>query len=407
MHIKKIFAAIFTVAMMLTFIPGTAMAATTGWQQTSSGWRYYTDSSNYVKSAWKSIGGKWYYFNGSGYALTNTWQDIDGKLYHFSGSGAMDTNKWIDCGKSSMAALADSYGTANDIWSQYKNTRNWRYVGADGAAYIGWKKVGTQWYYFEDGSNYSKDFLGYMSYGPALDNTNTLYWFDKDGKYVKNSWIYIYIEKSECWLYFGADGKGYADKWLKSGNKWYYFDNDYVMISNTTDVFIGGTYYDFDNNGACKNPDGRRSPGWHQVVNGTYVTDNGWCFYNAQGYLCKGWQKINNNWYLFDSKNGIMKTGYLQIDGKYYYIRDSGILQTGWFQLPSDNKNWYYAGPDGAVYKGQWLNQNGKWYYFRNQTFGPTMVANTTDFLINGKYYDFDANGVCMNPNGRTEKAVG
>ena len=209
MHIKKIFAAIFTVAIMISFVPATVMAAGTGWQQTSSGWRYYTDSSNYVKNAWKSDGGKWYYFNSSGYALTDKWEYIDGKYYHFSKSGAMETNKWIDCGKADIAAVAAAY----DCLSQYKNAHYWRYVGADGAAYIGWKKVGNQWYFFEDGNNYSSDdYLGYMSYGPTFDNTDTLYWFDKDGKYVKNTWMYINIDKTSCWLYFGSDGKGYCDK---------------------------------------------------------------------------------------------------------------------------------------------------------------------------------------------------
>lgn len=400
MNIKKIIASVFTVAMMLSFIPANVMADSTGWQQTSSGWRYYTDSKNYVKNSWKSDGGKWYYFNSSGYALTDIWEYIDGKLYHFSKSGAMETNKWIDCGTSAISTLANYYGKQYPFWSQYKNVRSWRYVGADGAAYTGWKKIGNQWYFFEDGSNfYSKDSLGLMSYGPVLDSTGTLYCFDKDGKYVVNTWVHLAIEQTDCWFYFGADGKGYADKWLKSGNNWYYFDNEYSMLSGVNDVFIGGTYYDFDKNGACKNPDGRRSSGWHK-------TDKGWCFYNTQGYLCKGWQRINNEWYLFDNKTGIMRTGYLEINGKYYYLRDSGVLQTGWFKLPGGDF-WFYAGSDGAVYKGQWLNQNGKWYYFKNQTFSPYMVSNTTDFLINGKYYDFDANGVCMNPGGRTEKAVG
>ena len=105
MRIKKILASVLTAVVIITTFAATAFAAGTGWQEESSGkWRYYTDSSTYVKNDWKQIGGKWYLFDYSGYAYMDAWVRVYGsgqtKIYHFDKNGAMETNKWIDCGKS-------------------------------------------------------------------------------------------------------------------------------------------------------------------------------------------------------------------------------------------------------------------------------------------------------------------
>lgn len=71
-------------------------------------------------------------------------------------------------------------------------------------------------------------------------------------------------------------------------------------------------------------------------------------------------------------------------------------MVTGW-QMYSNY--WIYAGSNGKLYSNKWLNYKGKWYYFNGNC---AMVENRTDYLIDGKAYDFDSEGVCLNPyNGR------
>jgi len=148
MKLKKVLTAAITCGMFLSFIPSTAMADTIGWQGSdSSGWRYCTSADSYVKKDWKQIGGKWYYFGEDGYAFLDTWAFIDGKLYHFGKSGAMDKNKWISCGdykiSEALEELATRYANFDEVLDEYRNLKNWRYVGSDGAAYTGWNKVGN------------------------------------------------------------------------------------------------------------------------------------------------------------------------------------------------------------------------------------------------------------------------
>lgn len=48
------------------------------------------------------------------------------------------------------------------------------------------------------------------------------------------------------------------------------------------------------------------------------------------------------------------------------------------------------------MYKDKWLKEGSNWYYFDNKG---VMVTDYTDCLIDGKLYDFNDYGVCMNPN--------
>ncbi|WP_406585044.1 hypothetical protein [Clostridium beijerinckii] len=78
------------------------------------------------------------------------------------------------------------------------------------------------------------------------------------------------------------------------------------------------------------------------------------------------WKSINNSWYFMDN---------------------SGKIQTGWVQ---DNGYWYYLGSDGTMKTG-WLQDGGKWYYLWSNG---QLAVNTT---IQG--YTSDSNGVCTLAN--------
>ena len=400
MGIKKVLASVLTTVVVISSFASTSLAAGTGWQQDSSGWRYYTSDSTYVKGNWKEIGGKWYFFNYSGYAVMNSWYYIDGKVYHFDSNGAMEKNKWIDCGKANYSYQVEQFikesGTTDTSWNQYLNLRDWRYVGSDGAAYTGWAKLNGKWYFFEDGSNSSNyNYLGLMSYGICYDTNHDLYAFDKNGQYETNTWVNV---SEEYWIRLGGNGKAFKSEWLKESGKWYYFDASCKMIANTSNYCINGKSYAFDKSGVCTNPSGSSArSGWSQA-NGS-----DWYYY-TNGTAAKGWKQISGNWYYFDTTTGVMYTGQRTISGKQYYFASSGEMQKGWIHLTKKSTFgdfWIYAGSDGVLYANKWLKSGNNWYYFASASYSCAMVCNRTGWYISGLYYDFDANGVCTNPSGR------
>ncbi|WP_034442303.1 hypothetical protein [Butyrivibrio sp. AE2032] len=364
MSIKKLIASALTAGFILSFIPAAALADTAGWQGSySDGWKYYTSADEYVKSDWKQIGGKWYHFNASGIMETgwiqdggkwyylksngqmtsDSWELLGGKLYHFNKSGVMETNKWIDCGEyyiyGQVAEDAGSNPEFEKILSEYRGKRLWRYVGSDGAAYVGWKKVGGVWYHFNgllngdyyiDTDETHQSSYAVMTYGMFYDRDEDAYYnFDGNGKYRKNCWFKFFgYYGATDWYYSGSDGKLYSG-WKQMNGKWYYFGSD-----------------DFGTN-----------------------------------YMYTGIREFYSK-----DKNG--KTVYEQ-----YCFHKNGYMMTGWIQL---GDYWYYAGSNGSIYMKKWLNLGGKWYYFDYQGI---MAANAENFEIDGKGYDFDSNGVCINPN--------
>ena len=81
---------------------------------------------------------------------------------------------------------------------------------------------------------------------------------------------------------------------------------------------------------------------WKQSSSGS------WSFEKTGGGLALGWNFLyyNNreNWYFFDN-NGIMRTGWVEWNGSWYYLNP---VSDGYM---------------GAMYTG-WHLIDGKWYYF-------------------------------------------
>ncbi len=230
-----------------------------------------------------------------------------------------------------------------------------------------------------------------------------------------NGWI----QDGNDWKYYTTEDGFVKENWKQVDGIWYYFNADGIMLSGIENYRIHGKYYSFSANGACKNPLGMRAPknGWfrecvEQVVN----SDSSKYFYRDKlireyryywhyfenGKDNSGWRTINGKTYYFQ-EGGWMLTGsqYNVIaDGDYYWFTDNGYLITGWIK---DSDAWYYAGSDGKLIKDQWLELDGKWYYF---TSNYRLVTNVSKFVINGRVYSFDHNGVCQNPDAaRTNEA--
>ena len=158
---------------------------------------------------------------------------------------------------------------------------------------------------------------------------------------------------------------------------------------------------------------------WYTFPNSTYYIrgasteiDGKWYRFDKRGYMVTGWQldeyttntgEFKRRWSYYDPVNGDYKTGWLLIDGKWYYLYGDGPrggrqnidgklyyfdpvtfeMKTGWMLLDDPNPSWYYFDPvSGALPEG-WKNIDGKWYYFKYSA-----VKGSRE--IDGKFYYFD-----------------
>lgn len=108
-------------------------------------------------------------------------------------------------------------------------------------------------------------------------------------------------------------------------------------------------------------------------------------FYDATGNLVKSsWINSDGKWYYFDEL-GTMIIGWKNISNNWYYFLEDGSRATGWIKK---NSEWYYLGEDGIMKTSSWANIKGSWYHFNNDGI---MDKNT---VIDG--YKIDSNGVVI-----------
>ena len=396
MRLKKIMAAFISAGAIIAIASLTSLADSTGWSGSDiDGWRYYTSDNVYVKEDWKQIGGVWYYFTNDGYAITDNWAFIAGKLYHFAKNGSLDTNKWIDCGSYTY----DSKYVPTI--SEYFKSRNWRYVGSNGAAYTGWHQIGGKWYWFEDGRTdyYDKErHYGLVHYGYFEDSDGSLYNFDPNGQMRANCW---YQGFNDDWWYFGSNGAAY-DGWHKMNGKWYHFDDLYgspkCMMTGVHSEFETGDIFLFDRDGAMLT-------GWQTFgARWYYADENGYCYRSK-------WHSENGKWYYFADNGRMVEnvTDYY-IAGRLYSFDSKGVCTNpnnpkqvyGWVDLEKGKCDYYpefrtakaYVGSNGVEYREKWLKSDGYWYYFNKNGI---MYADYKTIMIDGDTFDFEDDGKCLN----------
>ena len=392
MRFKKLMAAVLTSGMILSFVPATAMADSTGWRSDEWGWKYYTSDSEYYIDTWKEIDGNWYYFYEDGYVLVDTFAWIDGDMYHFDAKGRMDKNKWIPC----RYFITGYNDDGHPIYD--KSRSQWRYVGANGKVYSGWKKINGSWYFFGDektGSVYND--YGIMATGQPyfVDNgkqERLEYYFADNGKMVTNSWVQ---NQYGSWGFYGSDGRAYKG-WHKISNKWYFFDYSYEMKT--------GILFDWENDGSVwfLDPSGalNTTPGWHKDPSTGF-----YCYLKSggKGYQSE-WLKVGKKWYYFD-RFGQMVSGCknVLINDKLYDFDSNGVCSNpdsgrpvkGWQQISvlymdGPATSLAYADSKGELYRDKWLTQGSSTYYFDEQGH---MVFDYDGFTLDGKLYKVDASG--------------
>ena len=238
------------------------------------------------------------------------------------------------------------------------------YLQSSGAMKTGWQKISNTWYYF-DGSG------AMVSNGWRWINSKC-YYFDKNGKMAADTWIgEYYVDADGAWV---KGKQKETDKWIQSSGRWWYRHADGSYTRSGWE-YIGSKWYYFDQNG------------W--MVTGWQKVKGSWYYMESKGAMVNsGWKWINSKCYYFD-KNGKMAAN-TWIDGSYVdasgvWIKDKkqepeNVTKTGWVQYSG---HWMYYNPDGSYVKSNWKSVNSIWYYFDQNGW---MVTGWMT-LSSGKYY--------------------
>lgn len=94
------------------------------------------------------------------------------------------------------------------------------------------------------------------------------------------------------------------------------------------------------------------------------------------------WQQVGNTWYCY--RNGVIQTGWVLYNSKWYYLDSAGAMAIGWKQV---NGQWYYFDGSGVMLTG-WQDIGNHRFYL-----GTDGVMADKNTYIDGVWYRFDENG--------------
>lgn len=332
-----------------------AEAVRNGWYKSGGKWYYYVNG--VMKTGWISDGGKWYYCDPvEGYMLTGL-QTVKGKLYLLGIDGAMVTG-W-------QSINFETY-----------------YFDADGAAVKGWFKYKNKWYYLSpDDYHMLHNEMISIPHAGLLYN----YYLGSNGA-MKTGWVRPYGDSE--WYYFDSNGRSVRD-WRKIGSKWYYFNEDGSMVTGLKIIKENGVdhYYFFNRNGAMVT-------GWHKAYGHSEMFGDStfWYYFDKNGRAVSGWKKINGDWYYFNPQTHEMYVGFVYVaeSSNYYFFDNTGIMQTGWQRpfLSEGNDAWYYFNDSGTPHTG-WVDDFGDWSYYDNGC-----MATGLWYVKAGELFYFDRDGI-------------
>lgn len=341
--IKKIISTCLIATSMLTVLP---ISASAEWKELGKNKYGYIENDK-LYNGWKLLDYTLLY-KGNGLSEDNSAKKV---WYYFDENGVMKVNSWVKSGDKWYYLKIDGSMATNCIENGYA-------IGADGA----WIE-GSGWRQLEYYGKHSR----------RSENEND--------------------PANKAWFYFDQNGLLKTNSWVETNGKWYYVRDDGSMATN---CFIDG--YPIDMFGAWIS-DG----GWKK-------DDKGWWFSYGEG---KGypieWKSFDDPLYdAYDYKNltdgttkyffgrdGYMKTGWIQYDSKWYYLKDDGSMAT------NTTVDGYVIGDDGAS-----IDRLGKFDWSEDiitvpQEYTYPLGTKTVKFdVVNntGKIYQADY------PYGRLEK---
>ena len=277
----------------------------------------------------------------------NSFVNVDGKKYYFDADGKKLSEQWLSFGDFTY------------------------YIGADGAACTGFKKIGGRTYYFKDSRGSRKYPVGAMEQGWQKIGSMKFYFADSGYPAIGDK-------------YPGAMLTG----WRRIAGNMYYFADTLYPSANRGRMMdgwrtISGRKYYFGT-------DGVRRTGFQTIGGKTYYfADPGYSEYTSskQGAMLKALKKIDGKYYFF-TEYGVMKTGWISYNGVLGFFNGDGTAASGWQKKDDD---WYYLKENGIAYTG-WLNLGASSIYYLERARSGRMVDEPRK-MSNGKMYFFDADG--------------
>lgn len=222
---------------------------------------------------------------------------------------------------------------------------------ADAAGKTGWVQDETDtniWYYYVEGEAQT---------GWQLINGKS-YYFDRNGV-MQTGWV----NDGGKWFYLNDKGQLHTG-WLEEKGKWYYLAKEEMGSTPYVDECVRGQMVKgkFEINGKGyffdKKTGAMKTSSWCVIDT---LSEPIWYYADATGILHTGWLSLNGKWYYFRPDGGRMSTGELKIGNKWYYFDyETGAMKTGWIDV---SYYWVYADSSGALVTG-WKNIGGKSYYF-------------------------------------------
>ena len=409
------------------------------WETTAGGKKYKYANGKYA-IGYVNIGGKYYYFDKNGYMQVGH-QMINGKPYQFYvGEGYGYSAGWINYSTGEKAYCLGggelAVGILNIGGKNYEFDENgfllegvgWvtdekgiKYIYKNGKCVKGYAKIDGKYYYFDkdgymqgghqmiggkpyqfytkEGYGYGKGWINYSTGERAYCEGNgklktgytkidgKYYYFDKDG-YMQGGHQMI---GGKPYQFYTKEGYGYGKGWINysTGERAYCEGNGKLKTGYTK---IDGKYYYFNKDGYMQ--------GGHQMIGGKPYQ-----FYTKEGYgYGKGWINYSTGERAYCEGNGKLKTGYVKVDGKYYYFDEDGCMQVG-HQMIAGRPYQFYV-KEGYGYGKGWINYSTgeKAYCFGDGRLAiGTLVLN---YLDNIKY-TFDDNGFLINQTADLYKISG
>ena len=290
-------------------------------------------TTNTAKQGWVQSGASWYYLDANGRVVRNAWIGN----YWLGTDGRMATSSWVDNGR--------YYVGSNGLWVQGAKKQEEKKHG--------WVKSGSDWYYYENGTIVRNKWAGN-------------YWLGTDGKMVTNSWVdngRYYVGSNGLWVQGAKKQEEKKQGWVKSGNDWYYFDQNGTLARNKW----AGNYW--------LGADGKMVvSSW--VDNGRYyVGSTGLWDKNAKKQETskstdnkKGWVKSGSDWYYYDDNGALARNKWA---GNYWLGTDGKMVTNSWV----DNGR-YYVGSNGAWVKNAGQGVTYSAYYKVTALYIPVYDAN-------------------------------
>ena len=115
-----------------------------------------------------------------------------------------------------------------------------------------------------------------------------------------------------------------------------------------------------------------------------------WYYYQDGEMLTNCWVKDGINWYMLNEDGTMKADEMIRIDNDLYYFRSWGAMLYDNWHMDADGNLYYFRGWGAALNTG-WMQLDGEWYYF-----DPETCAAKKDTLetIDADLYAFDENGV-------------